>query len=565
MSRSLRALVAVVGVLTVVGLVASHSGSAGQTLASWNDRVLGSARIEVPGAYGKGYARAVAARYSMSRPLGSSARGGLEATRKPGQDDTELRSGSQDSSGGTFGLLLPVEINGTACAVYAHPVGVPCTFNNDVAGAAVVYAAAAASGLVVKTTRGGIDLARFGSLDVVSTTASCPVGGAPVAGGLSSIFGGVVLAGMGNTERLPFPSDPGPNNSRSTTETRSGFGYDYEARLTWTKKQTATSASSELRLRMTSTGKISNDDKWELDMVLASAECGIGTDAPSGWAEVKPLTSRPGASMAKQAEVLPCTADLDGEEQEPGSDGCGPDQSLTSSVDIGGEDSPSDTDGTPPQSTRDDGYVTTEPDASSAGEELPVADPDHAVEALPTVSDVPTAPVPAGPTSTTQVGMSSPFTLRATDGGDLGTVTVERVSRTPGCSAVKLTVNTSDDPAHVKGLRPSDFRAVLAEGGTAPVSSPDGECDGGASLPASFDRADTYSGWVTFGVPAGATAVMLRPEGTAGWIFPIPTVPDRPEPVQTTTPTVVVESAETSDTDSQPDSSDKEASPAVDE
>ncbi|KLL95421.1 hypothetical protein NJ76_26775 [Rhodococcus sp. IITR03] len=157
-SKSLRALVALVGVLGVIGLLASNSGFAGQTLANWNDRVSGSAKFDVPGAYGKGYARAVAAKYSMSRPVGSSVRSGLATTREPGQAPAyaDVRFGNQNSVGGTLGLLLPVEIEGASCAVYASLVTVPCT-NGQSTGSSVVFAAAAARGLLVETTSGGID------------------------------------------------------------------------------------------------------------------------------------------------------------------------------------------------------------------------------------------------------------------------------------------------------------------------------------------------------------------------------------------------------------------------
>ncbi|MBS9375581.1 hypothetical protein [Rhodococcus sp. B50] len=565
-SRSLRTLVALVGVLGVVGLLASNSGFAGQTLANWNDRVFGSAKFDVPGAYGKGYARAVAAKYSMSRPVGSSVRSGLAATREPGQMPAyaDVRFGNQNSTGGTLGLLLPVEIEGASCAVYASPVAVPCT-NGRSAGASVVFAAAAARGLLVETTSGGIDLARFGSTDVVSTTASCPIGGSPVAGGINSIFGGVVLAGMGNTEKLPFPSDPGPNNSGSTRQTRSGFGYDYDAQLTWTKTRTSTSASSELRLEMTSTGKISKDEKWELDMVLAYAECGIGTDAPVRWAEVKPSISGLTAMTTTQQDVPSPIDSLfdegvvgDAEKQPvtPGDDPVDPDGTK---VDADGDlderhenDNAAEPDSDPPVET---GEIAPLPD------DAPLED-DPAVAPIPTISP---APIPSGPTIPTRVGMSSPFPLVAKDGSDLGTVTVERISRTPGCVAVRLSVTTSDGSGYLKGLRESDFREVLADGGTASVGSPSGECDAGASLPATFDPESTYSGWVTFDVTNDGTGVMVRPDGTAGWIFSLPATETRSEPVVTTPPPVQADNAETTDSESGPATAEEDYSSTADE
>ncbi|KLL95422.1 hypothetical protein NJ76_26780 [Rhodococcus sp. IITR03] len=107
---------------------------------------------------------------------------------------------------------------------------------------------------------------------------------------------------------------------------------------------------------MTSTGKISHDEKWELDMVLAYAECGIGTDAPIRWAEVKPSISALAAMMTTQQDAPSCVADLNDEQPDkeplaegrvvaeiqasddepasgPQSAACGGDESLQSPID----------------------------------------------------------------------------------------------------------------------------------------------------------------------------------------------------------------------------------------
>lgn len=524
-SRSLRVLVALVGTFAMAGLLVVDSGFADRTLAGWNDRVAGAAAIDVPEAYGKGYARAVAARYSMSRPTGSSVRNGLDASRKPGQTPNyaDVNFGDQNSVGGNLGLLLPVRIDGASCAVYASPVAVPCT-NGRNAGPSVVFAAAAARGLLVKTTTNGIDLARFGPADVVSTTASCPVGGSPSPGGITSFFGGVVLAGMGNTEKLPFPSDPGPNGARSTRQDRSGFGYDYEAQLTWTKTRSATSASSEIRLHMTSTGKISGTEKWELDMVLAYAECGIGADAPIGRPEVKPTSSGLPAPMAKQgAPSCPSDESLAADAEPIVCEG---DERTAPPIDLPAEPDTGTTSPRPAPDGGGDTNGTTDSEASIPESEPDDGDPTAVEEPAPTSS----SPVPAGPTRPTRVGVATPFSLVATDGNDLGTATVEEVTRTPGCVAVRLTVSTSPGAHHLEGLRVSDFEEVLVDGGTAAVGSATGECDGGTPLPTVFDPATTYSGWVTFDVTNSGTGVSLRPDGTAGWIFALPAVVTLPEP-----------------------------------
>jgi len=60
-------------------------------------------------------------------------------------------------------------------------------------------------------------------------------------------------------------------------------------------------------------------------------------------------------------------------------------------------------------------------------------------------------------------------------------------------------------------------------------------------MPTSFFPSSTYTGWVTFDVVNGGNVVMLRPSGTAGWIFTLPSAPVVSVPTTVTTPPVTTE------------------------
>lgn len=164
-----------------------------------------------------------------------------------------------------------------------------------------------------------------------------------------------------------------------------------------------------------------------------------------------------------------------------------------------------------------------------------------------------TTKAPSGPTTPSRVKTEVPFTMVATDGSTLGTAEIVDIVRGTDCVSVKLDVTTADEPGTTSlgGLRTKDFREVLSDGSTVPVEATSASCTDGTPLPTTFSAGKEYSGWVTFALTNGSNSVMLRPEGTAGWIFTLPaapvptvTVPTVTAPSTTTgesTPTVETE------------------------
>lgn len=105
----------------------------------------------------------------------------------------------------------------------------------------------------------------------------------------------------------------------------------------------------------------------------------------------------------------------------------------------------------------------------------------------------------------------------------------------------------------------NDFRAFDADGSTTAVGPATGGCDPTrTALPQVLEPAWSYAGWITFGSSPGASAVMLRPAGTAGWIFTVPAAPPSeaaPAPTPAS-PGVVPEESTTDDPSTTPSTSD---------
>ncbi|WP_132474647.1 hypothetical protein [Rhodococcus sp. SMB37] len=236
---------------------------------------------------------------------------------------------------------------------------------------------------------------------------------------------------------------------------------------------------------------------------------------------------------------------------------------------------------TTPTSPASEAAADTTTDATAAEEspeqttptDSPTPDPPAASPTATTTPASPndTAPAPApapGPTEPTYVGVGQPFTLVATDGTELGTATVTAVRNDPGCGiAVQMSIRTSSqtDEPRWNTLTSNDFRAVLSDGSTAAIGPATGGCDPTrAALPQVLEPASSYAGWITFSSSPVASAVMLRPEGTAGWIFTVPAAPPSeaaPAPTPTPPGPAVVPQESTTD-DPSTTSSTSDATPA---
>lgn len=680
--RSSRLLVALLGVLTVAGAAIFNAGFVGQTLASWNDRVFGSSTFGTNSAAFEGFAQAVGARYHFHRRLSDSNLGGARAQVKLPKEDTVKKSWVSQSGSGTAGILA-ASMKGSSCASYYRGGGTS-TCTDSPAKPAIGYAYGAARDIEVETaTVAGIDL--LTSQDEISTSATCLADGTMIAGPIKPSNASLRLGPWISGVQMQLPPEPIVQGADPAVTTRSAsrnsplVGYEYTATLIRTKQETSKGARSELRLQMMSIGKVTDEQKWSLDLVLAYAECGVGMSVPTPEWPVVDGSSVQGAAVSSLASLMLgphktslCSVTSKGTQPrdsslvDEGDDDVGTveatptesvdshlvesvsgtsfgtepagleigadelevtgetddraDESMSCELDASGPSATSPIDylidenlieeaETLPEPTdsreegedvrfgADDGRVGGDPrefDGSTEGstgasdptrednengkgedgkspggktaDETKAAEGDDnsetsdsavdearesevdgkdtgsvedatstaptTISATPPGEPAPTpapvqTPAPNGPSTPSRVSARVPFSMVASDGSVLGTATVRDVSRSSGCVAVLLEVETSDGSGstQLNGVRARDFREVLPDGGTAPVGSPTASCGGGASMPASFSPNSTYTGWVTFDVLNGGNAVMLRPSGTAGWIFTLPSAP----------------------------------------
>lgn len=323
-------------------------------------------------------------------------------------------------------------------------------------------------------------------------------------------------------------------------------------------------------------------------MLVASAECGLTGGLPAepappaetlrAEAFIDRLASPPPppTSECPSPDPLPAVESPSSRADappgpEPGDSGeitassCSPQTVLDllpdrPSTDFDGEtpDGETDTD-RPDDSTPTD---TTSPSESPAElEPEPSAPGPTASEppGQPTSDEAPAvpAPTPGSPPLQTEpisvlVGRS--FTVTAVDGTGLGTARIAEVRPIPGCAtALRLEVNTSGHTGEGRwsSLDAADFRRVDDTGADLPAGGAVGDCGApGTLLPTNLSPESGYTGWVLVGPAAPGSQLMLRPEGTAGWMFTVPAqetsaapsvpapapVPDRSAPAPSSVP-----------------------------
>ncbi|TWH61648.1 hypothetical protein L612_001400000250 [Rhodococcus rhodochrous J38] len=287
-ARALRVSVSLIGALTVIGLVVFNSGFAGQTLASWNDRVFGSAKFGIDSARVQGYAQALAGRFVLDRTILSDFDwDGVSTTHGPLAAGTTTVAGSHHS--GNFSTVIRLEENATSCASYIpHTGNCAQAFSGSPAG----YATSSLDKFEV--TALGIPLVWARDKVSVRTSATCPAAGPMVAGSLLPTGGSSSGAGIflrkdsltGSDLFLPFPSEPPATGGETHSEGERSFGsgsigFVYKVRLTRTTRVTENSAMSQLRIRIQTVSALAENQQWVVDAVLAHAECGVGVAAPN--------------------------------------------------------------------------------------------------------------------------------------------------------------------------------------------------------------------------------------------------------------------------------------------
>ncbi|WP_120286007.1 hypothetical protein [Dietzia kunjamensis] len=137
--------------------------------------------------------------------------------------------------------------------------------------------------------------------------------------------------------------------------------------------------------------------------------------------------------------------------------------------------------------------------------------------------------VAEGPQDPESVRVGREFAIVNRDGVELGTARVEDIERTPGCGVeLTLSITTSAEvgPGRWTSVAPDDFAEVRAGGSTREATTLNSDCEQAArSATTPLSPGRDYEIVIAFQLDDSAQQAMLRPDGTAGWIFDLPALP----------------------------------------
>ena len=137
--------------------------------------------------------------------------------------------------------------------------------------------------------------------------------------------------------------------------------------------------------------------------------------------------------------------------------------------------------------------------------------------------------VAEGPKEPDSVRVGREFAIVNRDGVELGTAKVEDIVRTPGCGVeltLSITTSTEAGADRWASIAPDDFAEVRAGGSTREATTLNSDCEQGAySTTTPLSPGRDYEIVIAFHLDDSAQQAMLRPGGTAGWIFDLPALP----------------------------------------
>lgn len=576
--KKLHILLAFAGVLALLASVALAAGTMRTTEATWQDTVAGEAKFGTAKNAGQNYARAMSIFGSIQRQL-------TQENLKQG-NSTSLPGGGLIASPATHddsGLIsvLPLQITGNTCATTAGDAVTACGAPTLPKGTSYAAGEVNKLGLWVAGLQGRQNLAfnLDGESPAYRATATCRPG---EPGQTSVSAGGPIVIREETNLFLP------PKNRQTAASHRVSLTHNITGTLQNRQESGPGWAKSEVRLFVKSDAILSD---WTLHVVLASAECRL---ASSGLDELNRPTSaapanlpesanQPVSMMSRHAAALQPVTDLVEDElgeaaessDETGADAdAEQDQSelpplpdvdeAADESDIAETTTPATSATTSPATSAPARPTsgTSEPSAPEANTTVPstsspATSAPAATESATTVPAAPETVEPTAPTETVdapqqpqdvRVGLS--FTVTGADGAELGTAKVEDIVRTPGCGVeLTLSITTSAEagPDRWASIGPDDFVEVRPGGATRDARRLSSDCEQSAhSRTTALSPSNSYEIVIAFLLDDSASRAMLRPEGTAGWIFDLPasTLPTMSQTTTTTSPaTTTVASA----------------------
>ncbi|MDN4507594.1 hypothetical protein [Dietzia maris] len=532
-TTSLRKLVALFSALLVVVGIGAVVRNVEPTEATWADQVHATSDFSA----GQPYARAITTYGTMFPPASRDTNLGPNVAAAGAANSGKAYEQQIDGTdfSGLIGFL-PMEAYGRSCA-RAGGSSAECLLPSPGSPTSTAYAVAETGQMKMWAGAGeNVRLVTIGhalNLNSARTTAECRPGATGVAG-LNS--GGEVILGGDFSDNLTNiylrggtrVSMPGVNGT--TQDSWNGAAGKYTATISHTSDTGPNRAKSTLRLHVRLTAYVIGTQIWTLDMVLAHAECGAAIQAPS-------IPSRPaqkGAWPTRAAAARMVSPVLEQElpaltDEDPADSGATIPSLPTTEAPSSETFAPEGTESVP----------STEPLASDEPGLTATTTSDAEATAVPTNPDGPEASGPAVPTEPTSVlaGPQDPEPVRVgrefavvnRDGVELGTARIDDIVQTPGCGVeLTLVIRTSaeEGPGRWASIGPGDF-AEVRPGGTirrAGIISPD--CEQAAnSKTTALSASRQYEIIIPIALDDSAQQAMLRPDGTAGWMFDLPPLP----------------------------------------
>jgi hypothetical protein len=567
-----RVLLAFAGVLVLLITIAFGAANVRPTEATWQDTVHGESVFAADPTAFTNYARAVSGFGSIDRQATSATTQQARAFANPRNSGGTVQLNHNDS-----GVIdaLPLEIKGSSCARVRAQGTSDCAAagTNLAAGTSVASSEVTRMRLWLAGNRSR-EIITYGTSDsqkAITATAKCEPGRT---GQANVSAGGPIFLREDTPLYLP------PLNRQTTaykpatllTGVTGVLQYHHSSGIGWAK--------AEARLYVTSNVFLSD---FTLHVTLASAECDLAGDAHGE--PKRPTTARPAAlqespnqpsvkslvnpaslrAIPEMAENKPAEApDVSANQDAPAIDEVDSGADLPSLDDVARDESVHESDedsGAAATTSATAAPTTSAPARPGAGTLATTTANSSTPPTSAPASDAASAPitVPTGDATTEQTsateGPQEPETVRVgrefavvnRDGVELGTAKVENIVRTPGCGVeLTLSIATSAEagPERWASIGPNDFAEMRPGGATRDARTISSECEQSANSETTVLSADRdYEITIAFLIDDSAQRAMLRPDGTAGWVFDLPPLPkvtattSPSAPATTTSPT----------------------------
>ncbi|MEV8220985.1 hypothetical protein AB0P16_00795 [Dietzia maris] len=558
-----RILLAFAGVLALLATLALGAATMRPTEATWQDTVHGESVFGADPAGIKSYARSIAGLGVLERQITLSNTNSARALATPGQPNASTALTHSDA--GALGAL-PLEMAGKSCATVGERSSSACPAAATLP-AGTSFASSEVSRVRLSGTRPFVAYASSSTQKPITATAQCEPGKAGVA---TVTAGGPIILREDTPLYLP------PANKQTTATHQATWLTGVTGTLQYHRSSGPGWAKAEARLYVTSNVYFSD---FTFHVTLASAECGLGRDTPAE--PQRPTTARPEAlpvapnqpataafasrtalRMSPEVEptvesttVLPTedSSAIDGDTPEselPTLDDAASDRETAdnSAATTTTTATPSRTTSAPATTTADATSTTSKPESSESSTTVPgTSEPASSESSVPTEEATPETTeqtaVAEGPQDPESVRVGREFAIVNRDGVELGTAKVEDIVRTPGCGVeLTLSITTSAEagPDRWTSVAPDDFAEVRAGGSTREATTLNSDCEQAArSTTTPLSPGRDYEIVIAFQLDDSARQAMLRPDGTAGWIFDLPalttvTVPTSPSAAPTT-------------------------------